>query len=184
MTTTLLLGTTGMLNAAAVHAVARSDKAVLASRHADGFSFGAETLDGKIVPIAQSYDDEAAFLAALEPHAPFDVALTWIRPRAELLRAALDALVAPGGLLVEVMGSRSILAGGNGEPSIATLRAEALAHQPDITYAQVILGFVREGGASRWLNHEEISAAAIAQMETPLPRRVAGVLEPWDARPR
>ncbi len=184
MTTTLLLGTTGMLNAASVHAVARSDKAVLASCHADSFSFGADTLDTKLVRVARSYDDEAAFLAALEPHAPFDVALTWIRPRAELLRAALDALVAPGGLLIEVMGSRSLLTGENGAPSIATLRAEALGHQPDIIYAQVILGFVREGETSRWLNHEEISAAAIAQMEMPLPRRIAGVLEPWDARPR
>lgn len=184
MPTTLLLGTTGMLNAAAAHAVARSDRAVLVSRQADAFSFGDEALDAKLVPVAQSYDDEPAFLAALEPHAPFDVALTWIRPRAELLRAALDALVAPGGLLVEVMGSRSILTGEDGAPSIATLRAEALGHQPDVTYAQVILGFIREGETSRWLDHEEISAAAIAQMEMPLPRRIAGTLEPWDARPR
>ena len=76
-----------------------------------------------------------------------------------------------------------VLTGENGAPSIATLRAEALAAQPDLTYAQVVLGFVQENGASRWLNHEEISAAAIAQMEMPLPRRIAGTLEPWDARP-
>lgn len=183
MTTTLLLGTTGMLNAAAAHAVARSKKAVAISRHADGFSFGNEGLDAKCTRIAADYDDMPAFLAALEPHAPFDMALTWIHPRGELLRAALDALIAPGGLLVEVMGSRSILTGEDGGASIATLRADALAQQPDITYAQVVLGFVREKDVSRWLDHEEISAAAIAQMEMPLPRRIAGTLEPWDERP-
>lgn len=182
--TALLLGTTGMLSAAARHAASQAEKAVIVSRNAGAFSFGDEALDGKCETLSLSYEDEPAFLAALEEHAPFDMALTWIRPRAELLRAALDALVAPGGLLVEVMGSRSILAGENGAPSIATLRAEALAAQPDVTYAQVILGFVQENGASRWLNHEEISAAAIAQMEMPLPRRIAGTLEPWDARPR
>ncbi|MEX0840245.1 MAG: hypothetical protein WD034_11995 [Parvibaculum sp.] len=180
---TLLVGTTGMLKNAAMHGVARAEQAVLVSRNADGFSFGADMLDAKLMRIAQNYEDEPAFLAALEPHAPFDTALTWIHPRAELLRAALDALIAPGGLLVEVMGSRSILTGTDGTPSIATLRAEALACQPDIVYAQVILGFVREGNASRWLTNEEISAAAIAQMEMPLPRRIAGTLEPWDKRP-
>lgn len=182
--TVLLLGTTGMLSAAARHAAAQAEKAVIVSRNAKDFSFGDEALDAKCERLSFSYEDEPAFLAALEAHAPFDIALTWIRPRAELLRAALDALVAPEGLLVEVMGSRSILTGENGAPSIATIRADALAAQPGIAYAQVILGFVRENGASRWLNHEEISAAAIAQLEMPLPRRIAGTLEPWDARPR
>ncbi|GEM_PF-173942 len=180
----LLLGTTGMLAAAARHAAMQAEEAVIVSRHADSFSFGDEALDAKCVSLPFSYEDEPALLAALESHAPFSLALTWIRPRAELLRAALDALVAPGGTLIEVMGSRSILAGPNGEPSIASIRADALAHQPDIAYAQVVLGFVRENGASRWLTHEEISAAAIAQMEMPLPRRIAGTLEPWDARPQ
>ena len=182
--TALLLGTTGMLSAAARHAAGLAEKSVIVSRNAGSFSFGDEVLDAKCIALPISYEDEPALLAALEEHAPFDLALTWIRPRAELLRAALDALVAPGGTLIEEMGSRSILAGKNGEPSIASIRAEALAHQPDISYAQVVLGFVHENGASRWLNHEEISAAAIAQMEMPLPRRIAGTLEPWDARPQ
>jgi hypothetical protein len=182
--TTLLLGTTGMLSAAAAHAVARSKKAVLVSRHADAFSFNNDVLDVKLKPINVSYDDENAFLDALLYHAPFDLALTWMHPPAEILRAALDGMIAPGGRLVEVMGSRSILLGPNGEASIAERRAQALALQTEIAYAQVILGFVVENGGSRWLTHEEISAAAIAQMERPVPRLVAGVLEPWEMRPK
>ncbi len=184
MTTTLLLGTTGMLAAAAAHAVARSKKAVLVSRHADAFTFNNDVLDVKLAPINVSYDNEVAFLDALEPLAPFDLALTWMQPPAEILRAALDGMIAPGGRLVEVMGSRSLLLGPNGEASIAERRAQALALQSEITYAQVILGFVVEGETSRWLTHEEISAAAIAQMERPVPRLVAGVLEPWERRPQ
>lgn len=173
-----------MLSAAAAHAVARSKKAVLVSRHADQFSFNNDVLDHKIVPVNVSYDDEAAFLDAIAPMGPFDLALTWLHPPADLLRAALDGMIAPGGRLVEVMGSRSISLGKNGEASIAERRAEALALQDEITYAQVILGFVLEGTSSRWLSHEEISAAAVAQMEHPQPRLIAGVLEPWDRRPQ
>lgn len=183
LTKALLLGTTGMLAAAARHAAMRADECVLVSRNAGVFSFGSAALDAKLTRLSLSYEDEPALLDALADHTPFDLALTWIRPRGELLRAALDALIAPGGLLVEVMGSRSILTGSKGEPSIAALRSDAFAHQSEVTYAQVILGFVRENGASRWLDHEEISAAAIAQMEMPLPRRIAGTLEPWDERP-
>lgn len=184
MTTTLLLGTTGMLKAAAAHAVARSGKAVLASRRADDFSFGNDVLDVKLARVAQSYDDAGAFLDAVARFAPFDLALTWIRPPADILRAAIDGMIAPGGRLVEVMGSRSILLGEDGSASIAARRAEALSLQPNIVYAQVILGFVLEGETSRWLAHDEISAAAIAQMKAPVPRLVAGTLEPWEKRPR
>lgn len=182
--TTLLIGTTGMLKAAAAHAVARSRKAVLAARHADSFTFENDLLDVKLVRVPQSYDNAAAFLDAVAAEAPYDLALTWIHPSADILRAALDGMIAPGGRLVEVFGSRSILLGKDGAPSIAERRAQALALQPGVTYAQVVLGFVVEDAASRWLTHDEISAAAIAQMENPQARLVAGTLTPWEKRPR
>lgn len=93
--TTLLIGATGMLKAAAANAVARSKRAVLVSRHADEFTFGNDLLDMKLTRIARSYEDEAAFLDAVTTHAPYDLALTWIRPQAEILRAALDGMIAP-----------------------------------------------------------------------------------------
>ena len=183
-TTALLIGTTGMLAEASREAIARADKAVLVARKADEFLFGEPELDDKLVPLSLDYEDTAGFITELEKHAPYDVALTWIRPKAELMRAALDAMIAPQGLLVEVMGSRSILLGEDGSPSIAETRAQALAAQPDMTYAQVILGFViEEDGSSRWLHHHEISAAAAAQLDDPIPRRIAGTLDPWDKRP-
>ena len=184
MTKALLIGATGMLAEAAREAISRSDEAVLVSRKADEFLFGEPELDDKLVPLALDYEDTASFITEIEKRGPYDIALTWIHPKAELMRAALDAMIAPDGLLVEVMGSRSILLGKDGSPSIAETRAQSLAAQPGITYAQVVLGFViEEDGSSRWLHHHEISAAAVAQLDDPMPRRIAGTLEPWDKRP-
>lgn len=183
MTKILLIGTTGMLKAAAAHAVARARKAVLVSRHAQDFSFDNDLLDFKLTRLSLSYDEPAPCLDAIARYAPYDLVLSWIRPPAEILRAAIDGMVAPQGRLIEVLGSRSIVQGADGQASIAERRAQALGLQPDITYAQLILGFKIEAGASRWLTHEEISAAAIAQMEAPQPRLIAGQLEPWDKRP-
>ena len=183
-TTALLIGATGMLAEAAREAIARSDMAVLVSRKADEFLFGEPELDDKIVPLSLDYDDTATFITEIEKNGPYDIVLSWIRPKAELMRAALDAMIAPNGMLVEVMGSRSILLGKDGTQSIAETRAHALAAQPGITYAQVVLGFViEEDGTSRWLHHHEISAAAVAQLDDPIPRRIAGTLEPWEKRP-
>ena len=184
MTKALLIGATGMLAEAAREAISRSDEAVLVSRKADEFLFGEPELDDKLVPLALDYEDTASFITEIEKRGPYDITLTWIHPKAELMRAALDAMIAPDGLLVEVMGSRSILLGKDGSPSIAETRAQSLAAQPGITYAQVVLGFViEEDGSSRWLHHHEISAAAAAQLDDPIPRRIAGTLEPWEKRP-
>ena len=184
MTKALLIGATGMLAEAAREAISRSDEAVLVSRKADEFLFGEPELDDKLIPLALDYEDTASFITEIEKRGPYDIALTWIHPKAELMRAALDAMIAPDGLLVEVMGSRSILLGKDGSPSIAETRAQSLAAQPGITYAQVVLGFViEEDGSSRWLHHHEISAAAAAQLDDPIPRRIAGTLEPWEKRP-
>ncbi|MBI1261134.1 MAG: hypothetical protein GC184_05365 [Rhizobiales bacterium] len=185
MTKTLLIGTTGMLKAAAAHAAARSKKAYLVSRHADDFSFDNDVLDVKLARLNESYENVARFLDAVAVHAPYDLVLSWIRPPADLLRAALDGMIAPDGRLIEVMGSRSILMGKDGEASIAERRAQALSLQPSLRYAQVILGFViGEDGSTRWLTHDEISSAAITQMDNPVPRLIAGTLEPWDKRPQ
>ncbi len=183
MTKILLIGVTGMLKAAAAHAVARAKKAVLVSRAAQDFSFHNDLLDFKLTRLALSYDEPAPFLDAVARHAPYDLVLSWIRPPADILRAALDGMVAPEGQLIEVFGSRALRTRPDGEAPIAERRAQAINLQPGITYAQLVLGFKIEAGASRWLTHEEISAAAIAQTEKPQARAIAGQLEPWNRRP-
>lgn len=165
----LFIGATGMLARAAAHILARQELGFLVSRGAEKFSFGDASLDRKIRPLPFSYEDESAVLARLNAHAPFDVVLSWIRPTAEPLRNAIANHVAPGGLLLEVLGSRSGRPGG-----FADSRAEAMENIPSIIYAQLVLGMVREGDETRWHSHEEISSGAICLFENPVARHVLG----------
>jgi hypothetical protein len=47
----------------------------------------------------------------------------------------------------------------------------------------VILGFVLEGGHSRWLRNAEISQGVLQAIDTDAKRFVVGTIEPWSARP-
>ena len=48
---------------------------------------------------------------------------------------------------------------------------------------EVILGFVREGGHSRWLTDPEISAGVLEALRSGKPRSVVGTLTPRSERP-
>ena len=82
--------------------------------------------------------------------------MCWIRssePRA--LRIVADVL-AEGGRLVHVLGSAA---------AFDEVSVDDLETRPRLAYQQVVLGSVREGGGSRWLSHEEISAGVLAAVE-------------------
>ena len=48
---------------------------------------------------------------------------------------------------------------------------------------EVILGFVREGGHSRWLTDPEISAGVLKVLRSGKLRSVVATLTPWSERP-
>ena len=52
-----------------------------------------------------------------------------------------------------------------------------------VSYQEVILGFMREGAASRWLTDDEIASGVLAAIDRPMPRQIIGVTRPWTARP-
>lgn len=52
-----------------------------------------------------------------------------------------------------------------------------------VLYRQVILGFVVEGGRSRWLTHEEISRGVADAIRANADRYIVGTVEPWSLRP-
>ena len=54
---------------------------------------------------------------------------------------------------------------------------------PQLHYRRVILGFVVEGGKSRWLTHEEISGGVIEAVQKDAERYIVGTVEPWSMRP-
>ena len=174
----LLIGTTGMLAKAAREIVGESQHATLCARGASRFSFGENFLDEKVMRLPLDYDDPTHFLDTLRIRGPVDLALTWIRPEAHELRNAIAECVLPGGKIIEVMGSAAGMPGG-----FADQRLEPMSRLPGRTYRQLILGFVIEGDTSRWLTHDEISAAALRAHRGFDTRTIAGTLEPWDKRP-
>lgn len=58
-----------------------------------------------------------------------------------------------------------------------------LCRYPRIRYRQVILGFVIEGGRSRWLTHQEISDGVLKAVHQDAAWSVVGTVEPWSMRP-
>ncbi|MGH8190945.1 MAG: hypothetical protein ACREP2_05815 [Rhodanobacteraceae bacterium] len=53
----------------------------------------------------------------------------------------------------------------------------------NIDFHQIVLGFRIEGGGSRWLHDDEISAGVLAAMEGGKVVAVVGTVEPWSRRP-
>jgi len=181
--TTLLIGTTGMLSAAARHMAQTSPGAIaVVSRRANTFSFGDAALDSRTTPLAVNWQDQAAFLAKLDAvaaeHGPFAQALVWMHGRDDLLRAHIAHHMAEDGVLVEVLGSAASRPGAFGGARVRQMQA-----QPHIRYRQVLLGFVHEDGQSRWLTHDEICTAAIAALSSDETVTVAGQVEPWELKP-
>lgn len=57
------------------------------------------------------------------------------------------------------------------------------AQMAGIDWRPIILGFVREGAHSRWLEHKEISSGVIAAMAEDKTLHVIGETRPWKDRP-
>jgi len=174
----LLIGMTGMLAPVARQIVGESQHVTLCARGAAKFSFGEKFLDDKVMKLPLDYTDETHFLDTLRIRGPVDLAITWLHPTAHALRNAIADCVVPGGKIVEVMGSAA------GRPDgFADERLDAMKSQLGKTYRQVILGFVLDGGTSRWLTHEEICAGVLAAYRGHQPRTIVGTLDPWEKRP-
>lgn len=174
----LLIGMTGMLAPVAREIVGESQHATLCARGAPKFSFGEKFLDDKVIKLPLDYTDETHFLDTLRIRGPVDLAVTWLHPQAHGLRNGVADCVIPGGKIVEVMGSAAGRPGG-----FADERLDAMKSQLGKTYRQVVLGFVLDGGTSRWLTHEEICAGVLAAYRGSQPRTLVGTLDPWEKRP-
>ncbi len=78
-----------------------------------------------------------------------------------------------------------VLGSGGGSPQggATALRAQVEALS-DVRYFQVVLGFKRESGASRWLTDDEISDGVLEAIRKREAQHSVGTLEPWDQRPQ
>lgn len=132
-------------------------------------------------PLALDYSDNDGLRAELKrvqrEHGPIQKVVSWISsPAPQALRTIIEEVdQANDGSwdLYHVLGSRS---------ELDKVKA-AVAAPETCNYRQVKLGFVIEGGHSRWLTHQEISAGVLRGVMNREPVTIVGTLEPWEMRP-
>lgn len=183
----LAIGATGML-AGAVRVLAGSARTVtlvargarrLAAAAREARAAGAEAIE-----VRADYTDLDGLLprlrAEIETAGVVDRALLWIHGSAPRAPAALIALLeetSPGARAVLVLGSAAA------DPSADLPARLDLLGARQVELRAAVLGFVREGGASRWLADEEICAGVLAALAGEERIRIVGTVEPWSARP-
>lgn len=134
---------------------------------------------GRINPVPLDYRHgeqlRQDLTTAVGQHGPLVLAVCWIHSTApEALPRIAEVIGAQTGpcRLFHVRGSAAA------NPADGARRPpEWLTRFPNIRYRQVILGFVVEGGGSRWLTHEEISGGVLSAVQDDAPYYVVG---PWN----
>jgi hypothetical protein len=105
---------------------------------------------------------------------PFGQALLWVHSgHQQVVYAAVGRLLAPGAAVVTVHGSRGASTDG---PDPAAQAAEATIRGSGRSLRRVILGWVPDGSATRWLTHDEISAGAVRALQDGPTTQVVGQL--------
>lgn len=182
----LVVGGTGMLRGVSIHLAERGHTVTVVARRRTRLRAVARAASGalgSIVPMPLDYRDSTALRAALLDvqlaHGPISLVVCWTHSIAPVAPEIVAAAVRPGEppcRFFHVLGSATADPSRSGD-------GERFAGRAGLHYRQVILGFVRERGRSRWLTHEEISAGVIGAIEHDRPRTVVGVTEPWPLRP-
>lgn len=166
---TLVIGGTGMLLDVLAKLLGAGDEVYSVSRRSPTLHHP------RLQPLLLDYRDTDVLGATLAPYAPFDRAVVWVHAVAPAAPEVAAQRVQ--GDFFHVLGSA---AADPARPDPARrARFEALG----VRYHEVILGFQRLAGQSRWLTHAEISAGVWDAVQDPQPRCIVGTVEPWDARP-
>lgn len=170
----LVVGGTGMLRGVVLALAREGPVSVVARTRSDLEVLARDT--AVVTPVSVDYRRTRDLEAALAERAPFSMAVAWIHSDAP--EAALVAARSVKGPFFHVLSSEAA------DPSIPDSgrreRFEAIA---GITYHEIILGFVREGGRSRWLTNSEIARGVLDAVAAARPRAVVGTVEPWSERP-
>jgi hypothetical protein len=175
----LVVGGSGMLAGLSLRLLDRCTRVSVLARNEARI----RAISPAIHPLVCDYSDESAVAGALAAdarrHGAPELLVAWVHPKAPALRRRLAGAVAPGGRLVQVLGSAH---GDPARPDRLEAMAEAAAGLP-IAYQAIVLGFVVEAGRSRWLTNDEISDGVLARLEKGVPLDHVGTLSPWSARP-
>lgn len=134
-----------------------------------------------IQPLPCDYHNSAALHQAVSDatttHGAIERTVCWIHDSAP---EALG-IVAPftTGTFLHVFGSA---AADPANPAILDSWRARFDGMP-LIYKQVVLGFVRTGASSRWLNHDEISDGVLKALNGKDLRTIVGAVTPWSDRP-
>jgi hypothetical protein len=171
----LVLGGTGMLAGCAESLVADGWHVVMPSRRHTPIADGNGGRRRAVWVKADWFDPPAlARDAGKALGGPADLLVAWVHRevRTAVLRA-VASLLAPGAPVVEVHGSASANPiGGCPDPVL-----------PGHPTQQVVLGFVRHAGRTRWLNHQEIAAGVLDGVGRALDGRPPAVHQVGEFRP-
>ncbi len=142
-------------------------------------------MPGSILPLPLDYRDSAVLRTSIDrvqrERDPIELAICWIHsvaPEAPGIVADAVARDEDPCRYFHILGSAGA------DPARLQGGVHALLKtQPGLLYRQIVLGFVREGGSSRWLTDDEISAGVLHAIELDSERHVVGTVTPWELRP-
>lgn len=177
----LVVGGTGMLAPAVRTLAARGWSVSLIARRASAFVRRTPELAG----FDCNYNDADAFASTIDRardgRGPIELAVGWFHTPgpSSVVAPRMGSPAAPGRFF-HVLGSA---AADPADPAALARAAKTVAGAASCLYRQVVLGFVLDAGAARWLTHDEISAGVIQAVDDDAALATVGVTRPWSARP-
>ena len=184
----MIIGGTGMLRRVSLYLAGTGDVVTVVARSREALRTLAEEAHrqgGVINPVAVDYGDSPLFQDALNcavrDHGRVERVVTWIHASAKEAPAIVARAVGRCRFACRYF---ELCGSGAHDPSETAERRRAeMKRVGNIVYRQIILGFIREPGGSRWLSNDEIAEGVIEALESDNPRQVVGVLHPWSDRP-
>lgn len=183
----LIIGGTGMLKGVTKSIIKEFDFVSVVSRSENGFKeLEAECgkLSGKLHWLSVDYKDYQeltnVLLKAIKEFGEISLCVSWIHsnaPAASLITAKIlnHSSIKCG--LYEILGSADA---DPGKENIS--REESFKIFENLRYHKIILGFIKEKRASRWLTNEEICSGILNAIENDLNSSVIGDTEPWEQK--
>lgn len=174
----LVIGGTGMLSEAVLWLVTKGYKVTVVARNRGGLEKLVKQSGGKINPISVDYYNVEDFRGKLS-RAVFEIGepelvVCWMRSDAN---AAFQVLLEEAGPKAEPWSLFHV------RSSTGWLDQTPVDVPEFCNYHMVYLGFILEGGSSRWLTNHEISAGVIEAIQVKEEEFVVGTIEPWEMRP-
>lgn len=168
-----------MLSDAGVQLAAMSTEFTLVARTMESLENFRARVERPIHTLPADWNNRREFLKTLTNHfesvSTPDLTVAWLHDDElgpEI--AGLISKIGRRGRFIQIRGSGAM------SPEAESLAVRNLSN---IEYEQVILGFMIENGASRWLTHAEICVGVMRAVEDSKAVSVVGVTEPWSARP-